>query len=201
MASYRAVSAISEAVINLLSSHFRFEDFNNQLEFRIYQAQDFSRAMEAGISLFLYRILPNGTHRTPTGRLGPNGRRYNTRLPVDLHFILTAWGRDASLQHTIAGWMMQILEDTPILPSGLLNAVAPDVFQPDETVEIVLAELTNEDLLRLWDTLVQNVYQLSVPYVARNVWIESGREQTAGGLIENRIVDYARIERGDTAQY
>ena len=96
MASYRAVSAISEAVINLLSSHFRFEDFNNQLEFRIYQAQDFSRAMEAGVSLFLYRILPNGTYRTPTGRLGPNGRRYNTRLPVDLHFILTAWGRDAS---------------------------------------------------------------------------------------------------------
>ena len=42
--------------------------------------------------------------------------------------MLTAWAEDPSLQNTIAGWMMRTLEDTPTLPSTLLNAVWSEVF-------------------------------------------------------------------------
>jgi hypothetical protein len=91
--------------------------------------------MDAGVSFFLYRIYPNGTHRAPSGRTTPEGQRYRTQLAVDLHFLLTAWAKDASLQHTIAGWMMRILEDTPSLPTGLLNHKIPNVFHLDETME------------------------------------------------------------------
>ena len=109
--------------------------------------------------------------------------------------LLTVWGREASLQHTIAGWMMRVLEDQPIFPAGLLNAVTPGAFRPDETVEVLLTELTNEDLLRIWDTLVQNVYQLSVPYVARVVRIESTRPLgEGGGLVQERELRAAELE-------
>jgi hypothetical protein len=191
MASYRAVAAVCEAVRRFLQSNYRFEDFNNELEFDVYLARNFSAPMNAGVSLFLYRIFPNGTHRTPPGRLTPQGSRYRTQLPLDLHFLLTAWGQDASLQHTIMGWVMRLLEDNPVLPGGLLGAVAPEVFRPEETVEIVLAELPTMDLLRLWEGLIPHVYQLSVPYVAQNVRLESEQVTlTRGAPVQERDFGY-----------
>lgn len=123
MADYRAVAAVSEAVIGLLQSRYREapQYFNNELEFQVYVAKNFSQPMASGVSLFLYRIYPSGTHRSPRGRPGPEGQQYRNQLPLDLHFLLTAWGQDPSLQHLIAGWMMRVLEDTPNLPPGLLN--------------------------------------------------------------------------------
>jgi hypothetical protein len=95
---------------------------------------------------------------------------------------------------------MRTLEDTPILPAGLLNVVVPDVFRPDETVEISLTELTTEDMLRLWDMLIQqDAYQLSVPYVARNVRIESAQFLTTGQPVQERTFDYTKVEKGPTS--
>lgn len=180
MADYRAVATVPETVLHYLRSNYRAEDFDQELEFKVFTARDFTKPLNAGISLFLYRVFTNGTARTPPGRMTPDGRRSPALLPLDLHMLLTVWGREASLQHTVAGWMMRTLEDQPVFPASLLNATTPGVFRPDETVELSLTELTNEDLLRIWDSLVQNVYQLSVPYVARGVRIESsGRSARA----------------------
>jgi hypothetical protein len=193
MADYRAFAAVSEAVMALLRSNYQPEDFNNELEFRVFMARDFgSPSLQNGVSLFLYRVLPNGTYRAPAGRLDENGRRFRNQLAVDMHFILTAWGGSASLQHTIAGWMMRVMEDSPLLPAGLLNSVLSDVFQPDEAVELTLADLSTEDLLHVWETLVQNTYQLSVPYVARNIRIESRLLQAAGQPIQQRTFEYTK---------
>ncbi|HRI57092.1 MAG TPA: DUF4255 domain-containing protein [Anaerolineae bacterium] len=193
MADHRALAAVSEAVAALLRSNYQPEDFNNELEFRVFTARDFiSPSLQNGVSLFLYRVLPNGAFRTPAGRLDENGRRFRHQLAVDMHFILTAWGGSASLQHTIAGWMMRVMEDTPLLPAGLLNSVLPDVFQPDEAVEVTLADLSTEDLLHVWETLVQNTYQLSVPYVARNIRIESRLLQAAGPPVQQRTFEYTQ---------
>ena len=195
MADFRAITAVTQAIIYTLQSNYNPADFNNDLEFEVYVAGDFSTPMTAGVSLFLYRLLPNGSHRPPSGRLAPDGRRYRNMLPLDLHFLLTVWGTDASLQHTIAGWMMRVLEDTPILPAGLVNAVAPDVFNGDETVEISLADLGTEDLFHIWETIVQNDYQLSIPYVARNIRIESAQVLQSGQPVQERRFDYAKVAR------
>jgi hypothetical protein len=193
MADFRAFAAVSEAVLALLRSNYQPEDFNNELDFRVFMARDFgSSGLQNGVSLFLYRVLPNGSYRSPAGRLDENGRRFRPQLAVDMHFILTAWGGSASLQHTVAGWMMRIMEDTPLLPAGLLNSVIPDVFQPEEAVEVMLADLSNEDLLHVWETLVQNTYQLSVPYVARNIRIESRLLQAAGQPVQQRTFEYSK---------
>ncbi|MCA9970596.1 MAG: DUF4255 domain-containing protein [Anaerolineales bacterium] len=195
MADFRAITAVCEAVVYMLRTSYDPDVFNNELEFLVYAAGDFVDPMEAGVSLFLYRIIPDGTHRIPAGRLAPNGQRYQTRLPVNLHFLLTTWGKSASLQHTIAGWLMRTLEDTPILPLGLLNAVLPDVFQADETVEICLADLSNEDLLRIWEMLPQSIYRLSIPYVARCVRIESTQPLIKGDPVQERQFDYHTAAR------
>jgi hypothetical protein len=96
------------------------------------------------------------------------------------------------MQHVIAGWMMRVLEDMPSLPSGLLNSTHPTaVFKQDETVEIVLAELETETLFRIWEVIVHHAYQISVPYVARVVRIESSETPTEAGPVQTRTFDYS----------
>lgn len=188
MADSRAVSVLAEAVVRLLETSAQAVDFNNQLEFRVFTSRDFANPMSNGVSLFVYRIFPNGVHRTPTGRIGADGQRLKTALPVDIHFLLTVWGGEATLQHELAGWLMRVLEDNPILPAAVLNAVTPEVFRPEENLEIGLAELRTEDLLRIWEVLGLNVYQLSIPYFARIVHLESVRTRSegAGGIVQDR---------------
>ena len=99
------------------------------------------------------------------------------------------WAKTASRQHEIAGWMMRVLEDNPTLPSALLNAYQPGVFYDDEAVEVTLAELTTEDLFHIWEVMINHVYQLSVPYVARMVQIESRQADDVSPLARERIND------------
>lgn len=173
MADFRAIHAVTEAVIELLRSSYRQEDFNNALEFDVFTSRDFANPLSNGVSLFLYRIFPHGSSRIPAGTIGTDGRRMQSRLPLELHFLLTIWAQRPSLQHSIAGWMMRVLENYPLLPTGLLNSASPQSFGGKETVEIAVADLRTEDLMRIWEALDTAVYQLSVPYLARVVSIES----------------------------
>ena len=174
MASYLAIASLCESIVRLLRSSYDPSDFDGAaLDFQVYVAEDFKNPMDQGVSIFLYRIYHNGVHRTPPGRIMPDGTRQQTKLPLDLHFLMTAWAKKASRQHEIAGWMMRVMEDNPILPDSMLNAHRSDVYHPSEAVEVVLAQLSVEDMFRIWEVMIQHVYQLSIPYVARMVEIES----------------------------
>jgi len=187
VSDFRAIKAVCDAVLGVLRSNCFPEDFNTtELVFNVFLAPNFKTGMDAGVSLFMYRVLVNGTHRTPSPKPMPDGRRFLTQLPLDLHFILTAWGKDYSMTHSITGWMMRVMEDNPVIPSGFLQNIAPGVFKENETVEISSAEFSTEDLLRLWEVTAQNNYQLSVPYVARNIRIDSTRPVISGTVIQER---------------
>jgi hypothetical protein len=191
MATLSAIAATTEAIIRLLRSSYDPTQFNNaQLDFQVYVANDFLSPMDEGVSLLLYRIFQDGTNRTPPGRLQSNGQRGPTKLPLELHFLLTAWAKTASLQHELAGWMMRTLEDNAVLNPSLLNSYKPNVFYPDETVEVALAQLSTEDLFDIWDVIIRHVYQLSVPYVARVVRIESALQNPSGAQVQQRLMDY-----------
>lgn len=195
MAGFRAISAVSRSVINILEANFDPADFNNDLEFGVYTAADFNNPMTAGVSLFLYRVYHNGTNRTPIGRMGADGRRRRPRLPIDMHFLLTVWGPSAALQHAVAGWTMRTLEDHPLLTAGFLNAEEANTFHPDEVVEIGPVELNNEELLRIWEGLVRNTYHLSIPYVARTVMIDSDYSEDERPIVTERALDMHDIAR------
>src|SRR6185369_7407987 len=186
MADYRAITSFCDAVVHLLKSNCRPEDFgNNTLDFQVGMLRE-SKPITSGVTLSPYRIYPNASNRIPAGRVNPDGTRQKTKLPIDLHILLTAWGNDPSLQLTIAGWMMRVLEDTPIISANLLNSANKDVFRQDEEVEIHIVDLTNDDLFRVWEKLTDLPYQISVPYVARNVRIESGQQLTDAMIVTER---------------
>lgn len=190
MATTVAIASACEAIIRLLRANYDPTYFGGaSLDFQVYVSNDFnSNPMDEGVSLFLYRIYYNGVGRTPPGRI-VNGQRQRPKLPLDLHFLLTAWAKKASLQHEIAGWAMRVLEDYASIPAGFLNAYKPSVFQPDETVEIVLTDLGTEELFRIWEVMAHHVYQVSIPYVARIIQVESALTDVVAPRIQERVED------------
>jgi hypothetical protein len=173
MATYHAIAATGEAIVGLLEAACPKTEFPNAL-FTLYRSTDFQNPMEEGISLYLYRVAINSTRRNLPPRLVPDGKRYLPSLPVDLHYLLTPWGRTAARQQRLLGWSMRVLENTAILPTGLLNHYVPEteIFQPSETVELVFEPLSLQEIINIWDVFRQNL-QLSVAYVARMLLIDS----------------------------
>jgi hypothetical protein len=163
-------------------------------QFELYQAKDFQSPIEEGISLYLYRITPAGEIRNYPPRVAPDGRRYRQALPINLHYLLSAWARDAVKQQRLLGWAMRALEDTPILPAGLLNQGGPEdtTFRPSETVELIMETISIYDMGAIWDVAKPNT-QPSVCYIARMIGVESQIEIPTGPLVQTRLVRDGKV--------
>jgi hypothetical protein len=176
MARVRAIAATCDAVRRVLESAAAVDDLGFEMTFGVFGPSQFETpTISTGVSIFLYRALPNLSHRTPAGRLLPDGQRHRTHLPVDLHLLLTVWAELPETQNTIVAWMMRTLEDHPTLPSSLLNIGHEGTFAPEESVELVVGEMPGDEILHLWEVLGQRIYHLSIPYVVRALFIQSQR--------------------------
>ena len=173
MGTFQAIAATGQAMLGLLSDAVPRDQFPNA-QFELYQMSNFQQPMEEGISLFLYRIAANTSRRNLPPTTGPDGRRFRPPIPVDLYYIATAWAPTAVRQQRLLGWAIRMFEDVPILPTGLLNNYGPEpeIFQPGETVEVILDALNLQDLNNFWGVSKASL-QLSVGYIARMLHIES----------------------------
>lgn len=190
MASFRAVAAVSRAVLRLLEDSVPRAEFPDA-QFVLQQASDIAKTTLAeGVSLYLYRVSINTTRRSLPPRFEPDGRQFRPALPVDLYYALCVWGRSVEMQQRLLGFCMRTLEDMPTLPAGVLNQPGPEpaTFRGHETVQLVCDTLTMQELEFLWDTLKPNV-PLFVPYVARMVPIDSEIPITEGPLVQTRVFE------------
>lgn len=187
MASANAIAAVGQAILALIAGGVPREEFAAS-RFELYQAKDFQTPMEEGVSLYLYRISPAGEIRNYPPRVAPDGRRFRQVLPINLHYLLSSWAREAAKQQRLLGWAMRILEDTPILPAGLLNHGGPeqDTFRPNETVDLTMETISIYDMGAIWDVAKPNT-QVSVCYVARMIGMESQIEIPAGPPVQTRV--------------
>ena len=193
MALYPAIAATSQAILGVLEAAAATPDaeFANT-NFALYRSDDLQKPMTEGVSLYLHRLVVNTEHRNRLPRVGPDGRRRRPAVPLDLHYLLTAWAEDAVKQQRLLGWCIRTLADTPTLPAGLLNHFGPehDVFRPDETVEVLLEPLSVQDMSDVWEALGPR-REASATYVARVVELESVEVLPEGRLVQTREVGYA----------
>lgn len=189
MASYQAIAAVSRAIRGLLDMACPRPEFEGA-RFEIYQAGNFQNPMDEGVSLYLYRV-SSSSRRNLASRVGPNGEQYRPPLPLDLYYMLTAWGRTAEKQQGLLGFCIRELGNVPILPAGLLNHFGPerDVFRADEAVELVFEPLSLQDIANVWEPLKPNL-QPSATYVARMVSIDSTVEMPGVGSVQTRQFDF-----------
>jgi hypothetical protein len=182
VANYRAVFSVGKAIADYLTQTYPAELKNAGLtcDFRSVASAEIATEdttnLDKMVSVFLHRITRNEQLRSPT-RLANRPDQQPT-LFLDLHYLLTYWGTSAEAEQTILAWVMQQLETNPVLDSAILSRAAE--WDANETVQLIPANLTLEDVLRIWDALGPK-YRLSVAYLARFVRID--RPITAAGPV------------------
>lgn len=192
MAKAQAIAVTGQTVLGLLADNIPKSEFTNA-RFELYQPANFQSPMEEGISLFLYRVEMNAGLRNMPYRIGLDGVSRRPPLPLDLYYLLTVWAKDTIKQQRILGWTMRTLEDAPVLSAGRLNSFGPetDVFQPNETVEIIFQSLPLQDLSNLWGAFKVSP-PVSVGYIARVVGIDSTISTEESAPVQTREFDFTK---------
>jgi len=137
------------------------------------------------LNLFLYQVLPDAAWRNMDipSQVSP-GETGNPPLPLTMHYMLTAFGRDndtgVPFSHYLLGRAMSVLFDHALLgPDEIRNATVASLPESDlhrqvERVRITLQPLSLEEISKLWTGLATQ-YRLSVVYEVSVALIESTR--------------------------
>jgi len=144
------------------------------------------------VNLFLHQVTPNAAWRNqqmPT--VGPDGatRLSNQPLALDLHYLLTAYGRDDWHAEALLGFGLLMLHENPVLTrNDIRNAITQlpvkyagnslsgqlgDVGLADqiEMLKITPATLGREEMAWLWTALKAD-YRPTFPFQVSVVLIE-----------------------------
>jgi len=139
------------------------------------------------ISILLYRVDFNKTTRASWSAIGSvDGKAH---LPVDLHYLFTAFADNADHEHRLIGRALQILEELGSLSGPLLH---PDGdWSANEAVQLYLEDIPTDDLMRTFESLVCN-FRLSIPYIARIVVVS-----TPAGSAQPDVLTHVQGTRAD----
>jgi hypothetical protein len=172
MAGFRAVAAVGRSIEAVLNAAYAVEqpiDANEPTTAALIQTDDLEglgspQIVRPALSILLYRVDFNKTTRAGWSAVGSEDGR--PHLPLDLHYLLTAWASNAEHEHRILGRTLQVLEELGGLAGPLLH---PDGdWLPDESVQLYLEDMATDDLMRTFDSLTCD-FRLSIPYIARVV--------------------------------
>lgn len=193
MAASYAVAAVGEAILAVLAAARPTPEFAGA-QFELYQGRNFTSPMEEGICLYLHRITPGSNLRNLPPRVAADGRRFRPSVPVDLHYLLIPWARDAFKQHRLLGWAVRILEDTRVLPASLLNqhGPEPDLFGPTESLDVLMETLPIQDIGSILEVAKPHL-QPVVPYVVRMVALDSDVELADADIVQTREFGRAQL--------
>jgi Pvc16 N-terminal domain len=174
MANAFATFAVGQSLVNFLkSAHAAQQEITQPFDVRLISSGELAGSAEPArnaLTLFLYRITQSAEVRSstiPGSRIGAT-----PPLALELHYLLTAWADDALMEQTVLTWAMRELQLHPVFDSSALSSQAK--WAASDTVQIVPAELSDDDMLRIWSSLSPK-YRLSVAYIARVVRIDTVR--------------------------
>lgn len=130
------------------------------------------------LNVFLWGVSVNAALRNQDMPGVRPGERALAPLALDLHYLLTAYGRDDDqtdpTSHVLLGHAMRALHDNAVLACDDLRVAQPlsDVFQQIERIKISPQSLSVEEVSKLW-TIFQVQYRVSTAYQVSVVLIES----------------------------
>ena len=185
MSNVVSLHSVGDSIVTWLSNEYPDE---LRVEFPCHFTLASSAAMAEGkffdatISLYLYRVTMNQHLRSV--RHGVDPMEMTVPLSVDLHYLLTAWSDHVAREHVVLAWTMLQLQQHPVFDVSSLSPAGD--WKSGEHVQILPEELSNEELMRIWDSLEPS-YRLSVSYTARVVRIE-GPSLRARAVVERQLV-------------
>ena len=147
------------------------------------------------LNLFLHQVTPNIAWRNAAlpSRDAAGNRVSNPPLALDLHYLLTAYGRAELQAEVLLGYALQLLHEMPVLPRDAIRralnpavvdgAILPTVYQSlrgadlaeqVELLKITPAALGTEEMSRLWSALHAH-YRPTAAFQVSVVLIESSK--------------------------
>lgn len=172
MANLQAIHSVGVSLITYLRNAYP-EPLRTRhpCEFRLLSSGELATNDDMGttLSLFLYRVTINEHLRNTKRANDPSDGA--VPLALDLHYLMTVWADNALAEHSILAWAMHQLYLHPVLDISSLSPEAE--WSPGDAIQWIPAELSNEDIMRIWDAL-EPAYRLSVSYIARVVRIDTG---------------------------
>lgn len=130
----------------------------------VFTTRQFSDPITRQVGLFLYRVEVDETRRiVDVPRTAAAPRR--STLGFELRYLLTVWDeQNAEGEQAMLARCMDIVDRHPLLSGNLLAPAYP--WEPEDALRVSFANLSTEDMLRLWSSLGVP-YRLSVPCVVR----------------------------------
>ena len=192
MANFRAIHAVGESLRSYLRNIYPADlpTFDIQLisSTKLAETEELSNAL----TLLLHRVTINEHLRN--SQLG-NGNELSARktpLALDLHYLMTVWADNAADEQIVLAWAMQQLHQYSCFDASSLSPEAG--WGMGETIEVVLVDLSSEEIMRIWDRLKPS-YHLSVAYVARAVRIDSVHQNDVLPVVATRFAWQEQEER------
>ncbi len=183
MANLTAIHSVGSSLVtylrNAYPSSFREK---HPCDFRLFSSGELAQIEDSDlnttVSLYLFRITMNEhlRNKVPPSRAQPP-------LMLDLHYLLTVWTDSPLAEHSIVAWVMRELHQQPVMDISSLSLDAD--WGKDDVVQIIPAELSNEDMMRIWDALAPH-YRLSLSYIARVVRIDPDEPKTGLPVVATR---------------
>ena len=197
MSSPLAIAVVSAVIMDLLHNGLIDHDLSAVGSFKVSAKPPdrvFSGAEEGNqLNLFLYQVTANAAWRN-TGlpsHDGRGGRLTNPPLALDLHYLLTAYGKDDLNAEILLGYAMELLHDlrvisrdairlalssnspivTNLIPPDNQGRSAVDLADQIELIKITPQYLPADDLAKLWAAM-QSRYRPSMGYQASVVLIQ-----------------------------
>lgn len=181
MSNALAIAAATATIRNLLLSQVPLIDPElSDLEVTT-QPPDLARktVTKAQLNLFLYQTAVNAAWRNRDQPLSVRpGETGMPPLALDLHYLLTAYGRGESdndgISHRALGCAMGLLNDHAVLGSDEIEAALSgnDLGEQIERVRITAMPMGVEEMSKLW-TIFQSQYRVSAAYAVGVVLIDS----------------------------
>lgn len=191
MSNSLAIAAVTATLQAILQANVVLEPDLNDTSVTILPL-DLARGKNTTnqLNLFLYMVARNAAWvNADMPRQVKPGEVAISPLPLNLYFLLTAFGRDDDAAqpfgHELLGKAMSILYDNPILSSIDIRAAtqaalpASDLDRQIEHLRITLHPLSIDELSKLW-TGFSMQYRLSAAYEVSVALIESTRATRTG---------------------
>jgi hypothetical protein len=191
MATNRAIAATSAAIAAVLEAAAVADAQLPRFTVGLFQAEQLQKPAEGVvIGVYLYRVHLSAVRRDRGLRVADDGT-YLASIPLDLHYLVTPWSASADTSQRLLGWAVSVLNDTPVIPTGLLNTFPGErVFDDDEQIELVWEPLSLPDLYDVWQVSSQRAAP-SASYVARAVRIDSQVRVDGGSTVLERQLQLA----------
>ena len=174
MANVFAIHSVGNSIVTFLNNTYPQPDSGQGLpacRFELMSSGQMAGTIDdsgsARIILYLYRVTVN-----QHGRLARNpASSPDAFVPIglDLHYLLTAWSSNPLDEQVTLAWAIRQLHQFPVLDASSLSPEAG--WARDEVIQVIPAELTTEDIMRIWEAL-EPPYRISTSYVARLVRLD-----------------------------